>query len=388
MKYFFVLGNHPALSVGELSECLSLEAGQYLFPDIVLGEIKTPLILSDVIKKVGGTVKAGEIKTRVPARSSAIFDASLKILEALPKKGKFNFGISTYGQKGADSRKIGLALKQELKNRGTSCRLVVSKEKTLSSVVVEQNKLLSSGKELVYIYTGNQVLIGTTEAVQPFKDLSVRDYGRPARDDYSGMLPPKLAQIMINLGGNHINESLLDPFCGSGTIITEAMLMGYDNIYGSDISKKAMSDTEKNVAWIQKKYGTKIKPHLQVSDARELLKMHKKNSVRTIVTEVYLGPQRGQFNIGKISQELGLLYQKVIQVFSELLAPGGRVVLALPAFIVKNQPTLLSLSFTPLKIVNPLPPVKNIPGVTERHTLLYGRPGQKVWREIIVLEKK
>lgn len=387
MKYFFVLGNHPALSVAELSNRLSLEAGQYLFPDIVLGEVKTSFPLPDFIKTIGGTVKAGEIKTRVPVHSSAIFEASLKILESLPKKGKFNFGISTYGQKAADTRKIGLALKQELKNRGVSCRLVVSKEKTLSSVVVEQNKLLSSGKELVYIYTGSHVLIGTTEAVQPFKDLSARDYGRPARDDYSGMLPPKLAQIMINLGGSKTTEPLLDPFCGSGTIITEAMLMGYQQIHGSDISKKAIQDTQKNVEWMQKRYDTTTQPHLQVCDARELLKNYKKNSVRAIVTEVYLGPQRGQFSIGKVSKELGELYQQVTQVFSELLMPGGRVVLALPAFIVKNQPTLLPLSFGPLRLVNPLPPVKDIPGVTERQTFLYGRAGQKVWREIIVLEK-
>lgn len=387
MKYFFVLGNHPALSLAELYNRLSFEQEQYFFPDILLGETKAPLILPDLLKTIGGTIKAGVIKARVPVRSSAIFEASLKILESIPKQGKFNFGISSYGQKGVDSRKIGLALKQELKKRGSSCRLVVSKEKTLSSVVVEQNKLLRSGKELVYIHTGNQLLIGITEAVQPFKDLSLRDYGRPARDDHSGMLPPKLAEIMLNLGGGYTEEVLLDPFCGSGTIITEAMLMGYQNISGSDIAKKAVADTEKNIGWIQKKYNLTTRPHLSVSDARELLHTHKKKSVRTIVTEVYLGPQRGQFNTNKVSKELEVVYGKVIQTFSELLIPGGRVVLALPAFIVKNQPTLLSLSFEPLKVVNVLPLSKHVPGVTKRQTLLYGRPGQKVWREIVVLEK-
>lgn len=387
MKYFFILGNHPALSLAELDSRLSLESSSYLFPDILLGETKVPLILPDLLKTIGGTIKAGVIKTRVPVRSSAIFETSLKILESTPKQGKFNFGISSYGPKGVDSRKIGLALKQELKNQGISCRLVVSKEKTLSSVVVEQNKLLRSGKELVYIYTGNQLLIGTTEAVQPFKDLSLRDYGRPARDDRSGMLPPKLAEIMLNLGGSHIREIILDPFCGSGTIITEAMLLGYQHIYGSDITKKAVADTEKNISWIQKKYNLPTQPQISVSDARELLRTHKKKSVRTIVTEVYLGPQRGQFNIEKVSKELEVLYGRVIQIFSELLIPGGRAVLALPAFMIKNHPTLLALSFRPLKIVNILSSFKHIPGVTKRQTLLYGRPGQKVWREIVVLEK-
>jgi hypothetical protein len=63
---------------------------------------------------------------------------------------------------------LGWPLKQALKNEDISCRFVVSKEKTLSSVVVEQNKLVGSGRELVYIGNDRQVMFGVTEAVQPF----------------------------------------------------------------------------------------------------------------------------------------------------------------------------------------------------------------------------
>jgi hypothetical protein len=36
-------------------------------------------------------------------------------------------------------------------------------------------------------------------ALQDFESYSKRDYGRPARDPRTGSLPPKLAQILINL---------------------------------------------------------------------------------------------------------------------------------------------------------------------------------------------
>ena len=57
--------------------------------------------------------------------------------------------------------------------------------------------------------------LGQTLVVQPFKVLSKRDFGRPARDDHSGMLPPKLAQIMINLARRNDDistKTILDPF--------------------------------------------------------------------------------------------------------------------------------------------------------------------------------
>ena len=119
---------------------------------------------------------------------------------------------------------------------------------TLSSVVVEQNKLTTAqGAEIVIVQFDKKLFLGKTIAVQPFKELSFRDYGRPARDDYSGMLPPKLAQIMLNLSGAKPADTILDPFCGSGTILTEAMLMGYQDLVGSDVSSKAIEDTGKNI---------------------------------------------------------------------------------------------------------------------------------------------
>lgn len=384
MQYFFVLGNHPALSRAELEARLLFTDRHHPTPQFFLGTVAKAINSSEFIKTVGGTIKMGRIITTTTSRPHDIFLASLEILKAAAKSGKFNFGMSSYGIDTFDTRKVGLALKQELKNQGVSCRLVVSREKTLSSVVVEQNKLVSSGRELVYIGDHQRMLIGVTEAVQPFKSLSDRDYGRPARDDYSGMLPPKVAQIMLNLAQLKKTDKLLDPFCGSGTVLTEAMLMGYTHMFGSDISKKAISDSQSNCQWIKKYQPDVGLPQLNVSDARDLLKFHKKNSINAIVTEVYLGPQRGAINISALSRDLVTLYEASLEVFNEILVNGGKIVMALPAFISKGQPQLLPLRIKPFKQITQSYPVS---GLTDRQTFLYGRSGQKVWREIIVLEK-
>lgn len=384
MKYFFVLGNHPALSVAELEAVLPGLFGQYYAPNILVAEHSSELDAGALLTQLGGTIKMGKVVKEIDYTPHALFLASLEILQSADKAGKFNFGLSYYGSGKVETRKLGLALKQELKNQGVSCRLVVSREKTLSSVVVEQNKLVRSGRELVYLQQGKKLLIGITEAVQPFKALSARDYGRPARDDRSGMLPPKLAQMMINLAQGKKDDTLLDPFCGSGTIITEAMLLGYKHIIGSDISAKAITDSQANSEWIYKKYGGTL-PTLTVHDARELNKVCKPASVGAIVTETYLGPQRGTINIQKVSAELSVLYQQVLQELFRILKPGAKAVIALPAFITRNQPQLLPLNSKPFKVVGAAARVTA--GMTARHSFLYGRPEQRVWREIVVLEK-
>jgi len=408
MQYFFVLGNHPTLSIAELLAVFGLQklqenkdakcpVGHLVSSNIFILETNQKIQPEILIKKLGGTIKIGIIDSEIKDYKN-IKKEAIKIIDKKEKQGKFKFGISCCGTNKFNPQPLGMEIKKYLKKQDINCRWVTSKLKTLSSVVVEQNKLISKGLEIILIQSSNQILLGHTLAVQPFKELSFRDYGRPNRDDRSGMLPPKLAQIMINLAGipvqTHYDASILDPFCGSGTILTEAMLMGYNNLIGSDISKKAIQNTEKNINWIISKFKIQNSKFKIFNYNASLISQGlKPNSIDAIVTEPYLGPQRGKININKVIPELEQLYSKALKEFKKILKPNSKVVMIWPTFVKTSagKPIFTNPRLSDFKIINSIPkqfinhPVIKL---TNRNTIIYGRKNQKVWREIVVLTKK
>lgn len=397
IKYFFVLGNNPSLSIAEILAIFP----NYITCSIINREIFILELLEEIdsnilIKKLGGTIKIGVVNCEVKKfNKNDILTNIQKIIR--PGEGKFKFGISYYGQFKLNIKVLGMEIKKFLKKKEISCRWVVSREKTLSSVVVEQNKLTKKGIEIVIIEHQNNLFIGYTEAVQDFKSLSFRDYNRPARDSHSGMLPPKLAQIMINIAKSRIdNPVLLDPFCGSGTILMEAMLMGIHNVVGSDISEKAVIDTRKNTEWVQDKFNvTDFKYEVYHKSATELSRVIDDNTIDVIATEPYLGPQRGRLEIPKIKKELEILYAKSISEFKKVLKNKGRVVMLWPCFtndLRSKNPKLIHINpnYDGFKIVSPIAEIlktNSVIRMSHRHTIVYGREGQRVWREVVVLEK-
>lgn len=393
MTYFFILGTNPALSAAELLAVLALKKPRLLAPDFLIADLPEEIEAPSLIRHLGGTVKIGRLTSSLPVKAEAgLLNELISLVQARQAasgEGKFNFGISDYGLKNFNKKDLGLKLKKHFSEAGVSARFVISREKTLSSVVVEQNRLLKRGIEIILAMDRDTILIGETLAVQPFKDLSLRDYGRPARDDRSGMLPPKLAQIMINLARRGGPAGVLvDPFCGSGTILSEAMLMGYTEIFGSDISPKAVEDSRTNCEWVRELYkieGVRLK--IMVRNALSLSSYIKPASADAIVTEPFLGPQRGRIDFQAVSANLEKLYSGALVEFNRVLKPGGRVVMVWPSFYGQRpiSPDHPGLRIVPILDTELLadPRLK----MTDRQTIIYGRPGQKVYREIVCLEK-
>lgn len=392
MKYFFVLGTNAALSAAELAAAVEIKNLRLLAADFLVAETEREINAEDLIKKLGGMIKIGRISTEISLKNSTALTAAVREI-ALRKQtatdSKFNFGFSDYGTRSFDKKDLGLKLKKYFSEKGVSSRFVISREKTLSSVVVTQNKLIGKGIEIVLAADGDQVLIGETLTVQPFKDLSRRDFGRPARDDLSGMLPPKLAQIMINLAQiNSENAVIIDPFCGSGTILSEAALMGYKNLFGSDISFKAVEDTRKNLSWIKELYKINdCRVKLAVKNATDLSKFIKSGYAEAIITEPFLGPQRGMIAFKNVISNLEELYSLALSEFRKVLKPQGRVVMIWPLFYGQKP---ITPRYDGFKILDMIPEdLQNSQFIKKnsRPTIIYGRAGQKVYREIVVLEK-
>jgi len=392
MKYFFILGNNPALSLAEVLAVIKPKSYILISEEFLVTETSADLNPLNLITVLGGTIKIGLIKEELAISSykNKIEESILQIIRDRQKEvasGKFNFGFSNYSN--LDFGHLGLKIKKDLSSLKINTRFVVSREKTLSSVIVEQNKLLRKGVEIVFARYEDYVILGETMAVQPFKSLSYRDFSRPARDDKSGMLPPKLAKIMINLAEADKDGLLVDPFCGSGTILSEAILMGYNNLYGLDLSSKAIDDSFKNINWIKEQY--QIEPvsiKFKVKNVLDLSKFIKVNSVSAFISEPYLGPQRGKIEFKSVIKEIEYLYTKALVQMYQVLEKGGRVVMVWPVFygnkfVNPNIGEFKKISILPDNLKNE--EIKK--RINQRGNIVYGRAGQKVFREVIVLEK-
>ena len=366
MKYIFILGNNPELSQAEILSVLpkaKIIKSEKLFLIVDCPKIDCRSMLS----RLGGTVKIGVVLGAHPE-----FGPILGAASSMPEGKRFNFGFSFYGQKPSN---IGMQVKGKLKEKGISSRLVTSREPALSSVIITKEKC----QDFIVLPD----FFGMTCAVQDFKDYSKRDFGRPASDALSGMLPPKAAKMMINLAQTEFDKIILDPFCGSGTILTEALALGYKNLIGTDVSEKAVEDTRENLAWLAKELNySRQDIKIEQADVRRLSEEIEDDSIDAIVTEPYLGkPMKGnesEETIKKIIAELEELYLAAFVEFKKVLVSGGRAVIIIPEWHLHGQIYKMALDLRLKKLG-----LARIDG----GNLIYKREDQKVWRNITIWEK-
>jgi len=397
MQFAFVLGREPAISTAELIAALNaadagFDAKTSVFtPSVMIATVEKQLD-AEFFHRLGGSIKMA----RVVKESQAIDKDLLKLLEAAAGETNLDFGLSLYDM-GADPARarmfgkwlkpLSLELKKELKASGLSIRAVLADGLALTSVQVDKNKLVGKGAEFLILAGPKTTWLARTIAVQAFEDFSERDFGRPKADAKSGMLPPKLARMMVNIASGPETETLLDPFCGSGTVLNEAATLGYRDLIGSDISEKAVSDTKDNFVWLAKERGLKVDFEAFVSDVKDLPARLKPGSVSTIVSEPFLGPPlKGGESDQKIHfeyLELMGLYRRTFDAFSKILKPGGKVVFVFPFFGSKHVNILRELEDYGFRAEGLLPGLA-VTALNARSStgLVYKRPDQRVGRDI------
>jgi len=368
--WLFVLGREPLLSAAEIKAVFEREKNNILnweikkdkYLIINLSEEFDAKILMD---NLGGTIKIGQL---IDIRNTP--EELAQFLNEHLTAGKINFSID-----GNVRANYGLEIKKILKGLERSVRYIEPK----NTATILHNNLIEKGADLTIV--DGQIFI--TKAIQPFEAMGERDFGRPGRDDLSGMLPPKLAMMMINLSGAKKEDILLDPFCGSGTIITEAMLMGYKNIIGSDISEKAVEDTNKNIEWTK----TNIKPKILKANISELSNYLSANSIDIVITEPFLGkPLKGKETKEELlsqKNELQKLYLQAFEQFSTLLKSGSNIIFIFPKFKFGQEWISTNCSLEIKKMG-----FDDSEMMPNHKSLIYLRPDQKVAREIIKFKKK
>jgi len=413
-EFFFVLGKNAPLSLSEIISWLNRLKIKYTLnsfsQEILLISTEADLTNNEIMKVLGGTVKFGKIFDRVDLEETEDKFNKIFAVENLKEKyfpstkKKIHFGISIYNCGGEEKileklfgriKELNLTVKRNLESQGVKAGFLLIKGDKLSSVSVAKNKLLGSeGAEIVLILTNKSIFIGKTIAVQEFAEFSFRDFGRPARDKKSGMIPPKLARIMLNLSQADKNGIILDPFCGSGTIIQEAIMLGYMNLIGSDISEKAIFSAKKNIEWLFNSFRKINKSSYNirwwVSDVRLLKNKLANNSVDAVVTEPYLGPRLfkkpDKKSIQKILARLEGLYLEAFKNFKHILKPGGKIVIIFPVFTESGKSYFLEIIDDILKLGFTKENFMSF-ALSQRGTIIYGGSDYFLNREILIFKK-
>jgi tRNA G10 N-methylase Trm11 len=372
--YLAILGRQPELGLIELESLLGANnvAG---FGDHAL--IHT---LPD-IDRLGGTIKLGRVIARLPKQGLDRLEFNLSLLPR--SESKLTFAVSSYGLKLAprELEAFGLGLKKLLKADG-SVRLVTPKpgSNELSAAQLKFNRLPEAGFELLIVSDGRELVLALTEAVQDIDAYTARDHERPARSAKVGMLPPKLAQILINT--THA-EAVYDPFCGTGVILQEALLMGR-GAYGSDLEDEMVQATRTNLAWLVERSGELPAWEVKAVDAQHV---ELPPTPLAIVSEGYLGPN---LNSAPNPSDLPALMAPLLQLYRASLAnlatqlpTGAEVALCAPAWRLQKGWKALPIIDDIGDLGYTMKDFETVP----RSPIVYGRPEQIVGRALILLKK-
>ncbi|MCX8153176.1 MAG: DNA methyltransferase [Candidatus Bathyarchaeota archaeon] len=324
-------------------------------------------IKASTIDDLGGIIKIGNLVADIPTEivrrsflqrnqvaqiqlARAITDSGIaeNILEA---NSKILFGVSVYcAEKSLQSlskviqRFIGSTIKRQLaKNNKKSKFMGFAKDRRqpqLSHVEVLKKNLIEKQAEVLFCIGEKQTWIASTIAVHNPFEFQKRDICKPSQRKIFA-IPPRLARIMINLAFCTPGKLLIDPFCGVGTILQEALLMRA-KVVGMDINQWCVSAAEENLKWIKREYKLSAADFRIIhGDACNMLKKVGFEQADCIVTEPDLGPalrhvptERYAFRIIK---KLQPLYFDFIGEAYNVLKKGGRLVLVTPYIKTRSE---------------------------------------------------
>lgn len=365
-KYIFILGRDPELSQKELFSYLEARKIHYE----VLDTSKVALVLQikdisaeRVIKDLGGTQKIAEI---IDSFDNLYMGTKNKVRYALSKYGEQ--GVEEQTEEEEEKDDLRAELKAYFKKEGIKATIKKSHRE-------EQDYLNpSEAQNLVEIIQYKEYRAKVVAVFNP-KEYKFRDTKRPAQRPLH-TVSIRLAKILINLSGAKPRDTILDPFCGIGTVLQEAMLMGME-VIGVDKEQFCIDATKQNLDWIRKEYQCRESYRLIHSDARQIAKYV--TSVDCVATEPYLGPFLKKYpseaEAKRIALELFLLYQETLN--NVLKCTKKRIVFITPRFRTTAK----------REIPVNLAPYLEKKGLAFEGPFLYASPTSRILREIWIVKK-
>jgi tRNA G10 N-methylase Trm11 len=342
-QYFFQAGTFPDLSYTELVALFKIfnlnRDTIHTFTEGIF-IIKSNDISEDILLKIfnrsGGFVRFGYIVENL----ENFLDEYIKSEE------KVTFGLSVLGDGKRDDqkflKKLANEIKRGLKEYDISSRFLIPQKRDteLNAAQILNNDVLEKGFELSIIRSEKQEIYAKTISIQDIEGYIERDMDRPYSDIDMGILPPKLARMMVNYAS--IEEGIVwDPFCGSGTVLMEGAVLGY-NFLGSDVDSDALKYSEENIQWLNERgYMGNIVYDIFKFDVKNpdnlILRKLRNTNISAIVCEPFMGPPLKRVltedHAEKLLEEVKDLYLNLFEVLDEKIGVRGiNMVLVVPSY--------------------------------------------------------
>jgi len=250
MKYLFILGRNLQLSIVEIfSFCKrkDIEVKSYLIKNNGFLLETDKELPENTIDCLGGTISFGKV-----IAEGKLKDVTKKldsIMIYLGTSNKLNYALWNFAEESYEDIQTYLKYRfKEEKLKATEKRIsnLIKMQDGKEVLNINSSKLI--GEEYFVFEDKKEVYFGKIEKKCDYEQLEKRDMEKPVRRNELA-ISPRLAKIMVNLSEIKDNEILLDPFCGIGVVLQEALLQDLD-VVGIDFDKEAIEGCKKNLAFM------------------------------------------------------------------------------------------------------------------------------------------
>jgi tRNA G10 N-methylase Trm11 len=385
LTQLFTPGKNWRLSLAELASFLDARKAKFeiysLLKEFFVVRIKEDRGAWD-IADLGGFIKIGDVTAtfstenvkkaflqknkEAKAQISRDIASSGSIGKLLKKaSGKTVFGVSVYCAERSlrpvsrsIQRFVGSSVKRELAGDGKKSKFMgFSKERKqpqLSHIEVLKKNFVENKAEILFCVGKEQTFVATTTAVHNPFEFQKRDVSKPVQRKIFA-IPPRLARIMMNLAACTEGKVLLDPFCGVGTILQEALL-SKAKVIGVDINRWCVEATMRNMEWLKDEYSLENAEYRVLQGVvHKLSQKIGREQVDCIATEPDLGPALRQVPTTsyamRIVEKLEPLYYGLLEEAYSVLKNYGRLVLVSPYIKTRSgKPITMGIEEKALKI--------------------------------------
>ncbi len=424
MKYLFALGRFPQISAYEIKSYLLARGIQFREISEFLGdmpfaiyELENPLNAKKLIEELGGTIKIAKIVLEIDTRK-----VLLPFTKQMKKKGKaaarktkeakrdtieLEFEISDldkfFSQVRGSPKEIGLSLyfydtsaleKTDWEELNEFLATELRQISPTPSIVTPQMTKYSESCFIIpsesfarnYASENSELIVGIGKEKTYFAVVEAlynidwekkrgNEMLRPQHWKYG--IRPRLSKTLVNLSRAQPGDVLLDPFCGIGVVLKEAILNEI-HVVGRDLDSNAIKFAAANMEATLKSYRKNVSYNIDQGDARKINLAD--NSVDAVASEPYLGQtlkQRPKQDFANhIINDLRPIYIGALKEIHRILKPEKYCTIIAPLITTGRGQVRVDVK----KLANEI-------GFEVKAPLLEGEQHQIVKREIYVLKK-